>query len=235
MQFSSARTRVVNRVRASVPLLLLLVSLISSMTAGCASNRAQPIFDGRTLDGWVQRGGRAPYTVEDGCIVGRTAPSQPNSFLCTARTFADFELELDFKVDPALNSGVQVRSESRPDYKNGIVHGYQIEIDPSDRAWTAGLYDESRRAWLVDLRDKPEARAAFRQGEWNRLRVRCVGDRFDTWLNGTPVVTDFHDSLTPDGFIALQVHGVGERRDPLEVRWRNIRVREFSSAHLPAR
>jgi hypothetical protein len=203
----------------------------AGMLASCASvdgdaGGATSLFNGRTLEGWVRRGGVATFAVEDGCIVGRTAPNQPNTFLCSERTFRDFDLELEFKVDPALNSGVQVRSESRPDFKSGVVHGYQVEIDPSDRAWTGGLYDESRRGWLVDLKDKPDARAAFRQGQWNQLRVRIDGDRFDTWLNGVPVVQDFHDGMTPEGFIALQVHGVGNRAEPLEIRWRNIRLRE---------
>jgi len=213
------------------------VSVVAGVVqASCASHVVErpegaaagaPIFDGFTLNGWVQRGGQASYTVEEGCVVGRTAPRQPNSFLCTTHRYRDFELSLDFKVDPALNSGVQVRSESSPGYKNGVVHGYQIEIDPSERAWTGGLYDESRRGWLVDLKDKPEARAAFKQNEWNHLRIRAEGDRFDTWLNGVPVVAGFHDSMTAEGFIALQVHGVGDRTLPLEVRWKGIRVREF--------
>lgn len=194
----------------------------SSPTAAHAS---EVIFDGVTLHGWVQRGGKAIFTVEDACIVGRTAPNQPNSFLCTARSYRDFELDLDFKVDPQLNSGIQIRSESRAEDRGERVFGYQIEIDPSSRAWTGGLYDEGRRGWLVDLKDKPEAQSAFRQGEWNHLRVRAVGPHIQTWLNGVPVV-DALDSMTLEGFIALQVHGVGPRIEPLEVRWRGIRLNE---------
>lgn len=184
------------------------------------------LFDGRSLNGWIPRGGHATFTVEDGCIVGRTASNQPNSFLCTTRTFRDFTLSLRFKVDPGLNSGVQVRSESTPEYKNGIVHGYQVEIDPSERAWTGGLYDESRRGWLVDLKDKPDARAAFLPGKWNTLTISVHGDRFETTLNQTSVVSDFHDSMTREGFIALQVHGVGDRTEPLEIRWKDIWLSE---------
>ncbi len=185
------------------------------------------LFDGQTLNGWVQRGGKASYTVDEGCIVGRTAPNQPNSFLCTERTFRNFDLTLEFRIDPQLNSGIQIRSESRSSYKDGVVHGYQVEIDPSERAWTAGLYDESRRGWLADLKDNPEARAAFRQNEWNHLRILCDGDEFSTWLNGVPAVQGFRDAMTPAGFIGLQVHGVGAEARPMEVRWRNIRLLEI--------
>ena len=107
----------------------------------------------------------------------------------------------------------------------GRVHGYQVEIDPSDRAWTAGIYDEGRRGWLNDLANNEPARKAFKQGDWNKLRVECRGDSIKTWLNGVPAA-DLHDDMTPKGFIALQVHGVGARTEPLEVRWRNIRIAE---------
>lgn len=189
----------------------------------CAVLRINALFDGSTLDGWAQRGGKASYTVEDGCIVGRTVPNQPNSFLCTDKEYRNFILKAEFKIDRELNSGIQVRSHSLADYKNGQVHGYQVEIDPSERAWTGGIYDEGRRGWLVDLKDKPEARAAFKQGEWNHLSIHCDGDTILTSLNGVEVAT-LTDSMTPTGFIALQVHGVGDRKEPLEVRWRNIQI-----------
>ena len=211
--------------------LLSTVVTLSLMLAGCTTStcdlRANApvfLFDGRSLSGWVQRGGLAEYTVDDGVIVGRTRPNQPNSFLCTVDDFTDFELQLDFKVDPKLNSGVQIRSQSLPEYQNGRVHGYQVEIDPSDRAWTGGIYDEGRRGWLFDLKSNPAARGAFKPGDWNHLRIVAVGPRIRTELNGVPAA-DLTDSLTPRGFIALQVHDVGPRPDPLEVRWRNISLR----------
>ena len=121
-----------------------------------------PLFDGKTLDGWHQLGGKAKYTVEDGMIVGSSVPNTPNSFLCTNKIYGDFILELEFKVDPGLNSGVQIRSNSFPDYRKGRVHGYQVEIDPGSRAWSAGIYDEGRRGWLFDLKKNEAARKAFK-------------------------------------------------------------------------
>ncbi len=214
--------------RNSRPLGLLpvLLALLLPAPVRAADDGFVPLFDGRSLAGWVQRGGKAKYAVEDGAIVGSSVPNTTNSFLCTEKTFADFILELEFKVDPALNSGVQIRSESRKDYRNGVVHGYQVEIDPSSRAWTGGIYDESRRGWLCDLKQNEPARKAFKQNQWNHFRVECRGDSIKTWLNGVPAA-DLKDSKTPRGFIALQVHGVGGRTEPLEVRWRNIRFKEL--------
>jgi mono/diheme cytochrome c family protein/glucose/arabinose dehydrogenase len=192
-----------------------------------ASAKWTPLFDGQTLEGWQQRGGQAHYRVEEGVIIGETRANQPNTFLCTTSNYADFELELEFMVDDELNSGIQIRSASKPDYRNGAVHGYQVEIDPSDRSWTAGLYEESARGWLDPLDDNQPAREAFIHGDWNHLRVLAVGHHIQTWLNGVPAADLVDEDGALEGFIALQVHGVGGREETLRVRWRNIRLREI--------
>ncbi|MEE2640388.1 MAG: family 16 glycoside hydrolase, partial [Planctomycetota bacterium] len=196
-----------------------------------------PLFDGRSLKGWVQKWGQARYEVIDGAIVGKTVPNTPNSFLVTEKIYGDFELELEFMVHPELNSGIQIRSNSLSAYKNGRVHGYQVEIDPSERAWSGGICDEGRRGWLNTLKDNNAARYAFKMNGWNHYRVRAVGNRIRTWVNDV-AAADLQDSLTARGFIGLQVHGVGGRKDELTVRWRNIRIREnpesLEEKELPA-
>jgi sugar lactone lactonase YvrE len=191
------------------------------------------LFDGKSLDGWTQRGGEAKYAVADGAVVGTTVPKTPNSFLCTDKIYGDFILELEFKVHPDLNSGVQIRSnqfaegDKQPvegkEIPVGRVYGYQVEIDPSDRAYSAGLYDEGRRGWLDDHKGNDAARFAFRQGEWNHYRIEAIGDRIKTFINGVPAA-DLTDGMTAEGFIALQVHGVGDRSETMQVSWRNIRI-----------
>lgn len=183
------------------------------------------LFDGDSIDGWIQHGGRADFAVVDGTIVGTTRPGTPNSFLATAQEYSDFVLEFEFKVDPRMNSGVQFRSQSREDFKDGRVHGYQVEIDPSERAWTGGIYDEARRGWLFTLENRPEARAAFKQDQWNQIRVEARGDSIRTWVNGVPAA-ELKDDRTPSGFIALQVHST-RSAEPLQVSWRNLRLKEL--------
>jgi hypothetical protein len=212
-----------------------------------------PLFDGKTINGWIQRGGKAKYTVEDGMIVGTTVPKTPNSFLCTEKDYGDFILELEFKVDPAMNSGVQFRSECFDEpvtikvgdkeikIPAGRVHGYQYEIDMDvnrkvngkPRLWTAGVYDEARRKWLYPGILGGDEAAFSEQGakickhnDWNHVRIEAVGDSIKTWLNGA-LAADFKDSMTPKGFIALQVHDVGDRQEPMYVYWKNIRIKEL--------
>lgn len=185
----------------------------------------QDLFDGATLNGWTQKNGKAKYHVEDGTIVGTTVVGEPNSFLCTETLYGDFILEYEFIVNPSMNSGVQIRSNSYPEYKDGRVHGYQVEIDPKERAWTAGIYDEARRGWLNDLKNNPEARKAFKQNEWNQVRVECKGTSIKTWLNGVPAA-DLQDFMTARGFISLQVHQTKEP-EPMQVKWRKIRLQDL--------
>jgi hypothetical protein len=223
-----------------------LLSLALSLTAlplaaaETKSNAAAwtPLFDGKTLDGWVQHGGKAKYAVEDGQIVGSSTPNTPNSFLCTKREFTNFVLELEFKVQSGLNSGVQIRGLYAAEPKQTVwkdkrvklpadrVYGLQVEIDPSARAWTGGVYGEGGGGWLNDLKNNEAARKAFKAGEWNKFHIECRGDSIKTWLNDVPAA-DLQDDLTKSGFIALQVHGVGKKEDAMEVRFREIRIKEL--------
>lgn len=198
------------------------------------------LFDGETLNGWVQRNGFATYRVEDGTIVGRTSEGSPNSFLCTTTHFGDFELEFEVKVADELNSGVMIRSSQKPESNGegrnnraGRVYGPQVEIEASGaKGAEAGyVYGEATgRGWLT-----PEKRLvphkSMRDGEWNAYRVVAKGPRIQTWINGKPI-EDLTDQPSfdnhPGGFIGLQVHGVRKGTGPFEVAWRNIRIRPLN-------
>jgi len=204
------------------------------------------LFNGKNLDGWVQRGGKAGYAVVDGVIVGTSKAGTSNSFLCTDRDYGDFILEYDMKADIELNSGVQIRShefdkETEVDLggsktmkiRAGLVHGYQVEFDVNqpERVYTGGIYDESRRGWLYPGPLGGEAEKFAEQGRklikrdgWNTIRVEARGPSIKTWLNGEPRA-DLNDSVSLDGFIALQVHSVGEIEKPMHVSWKNLRIK----------
>ncbi len=195
-----------------------------------------PLFDGRTLDGWKARGGKATYRVEEGAIVGTTSPEGPNTFLCTERSYDNFELRLEVKCDPALNSGIQIRSHvyakdtpQRSDpaqiREAGSVYGYQVEIVPGVNA--GRIWDEGRDRKWRDPAPGPEARVAYKPGEWNRYRIVAQGARLRTWVNDVPVA-DFKDEEDVEGFIGLQVHRIRPDQGPFQVRWRNLRLKEIS-------
>ncbi len=183
------------------------------------------LFDGKTLNGWSVIGGNASYAVKDGTIVGTSTLNTPNTFLRSDTTYGDFILELEYKVDSLLNSGIQIRSNSIASYRNGSVHGYQVEIDPSERAYSAGIYDEARRGWLNNLKENPTAQKAFKQKEWNHYRIEAIGDTLKTWINGVPAAY-LIDDMTASGFIGLQVHGIenNKEKEGTQVTWKNIKI-----------
>ena len=207
----------------------LLYLLIGLLFFNCSESEKDntpwvSLFDGESLNGWTQIGGEANYVVRDGAIVGSTVKNTPNSFMATNKMYDDFILELDYLVDSTMNSGIQIRSNSYPHYMDGRVHGYQIEIDPSERAWSAGIYDEARRGWLYNLEGNPEAQKAFKQNEWNHYRIEAIGDTLKTWINGIPAA-HLIDDKTGSGFIALQVHSIGkEKKEGTEIIWKNIKI-----------
>jgi hypothetical protein len=183
-----------------------------------------PLLSGNDHAGWTIKGGDATYEIVNGVITGKTVHDSPNTFLTSDTPYGDFILELDYLVDSTMNSGIQIRSNSYPDYRNGRVHGYQIEIDPSERAWSAGIYDEARRGWLYPLTGQPDAQKAFRQGEWNHYRIEAIGDTIRTWINGIPAAY-LIDDWTASGFIGLQVHSIDDGQQAgTEIKWRNLRI-----------
>lgn len=206
-----------------------------------AAQPLTPLFDGKTLKGWEQCDGFAKFRVEDGAIVGTTAEGSPNSFLCTTREYGDFVLEFEVKVDPVLNSGVQIRSHKyaqetavttfngktfvQRKHPKGRVYGYQVEISNENAGASGGIYDEARRGWLHNIASDPVASKAFKDNQWNHYKVEAIGDRIRVWVNNVPCA-DLVDSMDLTGFIALQVHAFkGEK--PAEVRWRNIRIQDL--------
>ena len=166
-----------------------------------------PLFNGKDLSGWKVKNGKAPYTVEDGVIVGTCVTETPNSFLCTEKEYGDFILTFEAKFEKG-NSGVMFRAQSNAEYKDGRVHGYQMELDPSKRAWTGGIYDEARRGWLYCMEYNQEAKKTFKPGDWNSYRIEAIGNSLRTLVNGV-VFADLIDDVDSKGYIGLQVHSIG--------------------------
>ncbi len=217
-----------------IPTLLLLAGLAILSPAMAADKPAggemTAIFDGKSLTGWTQLNGAATYRVEDGAVVGKTKTGSPNSFLCTDKKYGDFELTFDVKVDNGLNSGVQIRSQTKGDKPNGRVNGPQVEIESSGKngAESGYIYGEACGGWMTP-KDKLKAHKHFKDGEWNSYRILAVGPNIKVWINDVQI-SDLTDEAKfkshPKGFIGLQVHGIAPTTGPFEVRWRNIKLRE---------
>ncbi|AWW32043.1 DUF1080 domain-containing protein [Echinicola strongylocentroti] len=192
----------------------------------------QLLFDGKTLNGWTKKSGKAAYKVEDGTIVGTTVPNSPNTFLCSEEEFKDFELTFMVKYDQFFNSGVQIRAKLKGEEYGGRVYGPQVEIEQSP-GQAGYIYGEAAGGWQSPepQSDDPKVNthSYFKNDTWNQYRIIASGRSIKTWINGQLVADLDYDperyADNPEGFIGLQVHGVGKKETPMSVRWKNIYIR----------
>lgn len=214
---------------------VFLVAIICAQKL-CAKENWINLFNGTNLSGWTEKAGDATFHTEDGCIVGEAvSESDTNSVLCTKKSYDNFILELDFKADHQLFSGVHIRSQyaakdmhwkwdGRPlTIPKGHVYGYLVLIDPSpnhrwwtatlydQRWWSGGIYDELRRLWLYPgmLGGNPDDFSA----EGRKIFNTNNWNHFRIEAAGDSIKTylngvacaQIHDSMTRSGFIGLQV------------------------------
>lgn len=196
------------------------------------------LFNGKDLSGWKAVAGKASFEVKDGAIEGSSVYGTGNTFLITDQMYSDFILELELKInDLSSNSGVMVRGQFDPSKRNGegLVLGYQVEADPTPRAWSGGIYDEARRGWFYPLDLNPKAKSAFKLGEWNTYRIEAIGNTIKTWINGQEVAY-FMDDMDAQGFIGLQVHSIQNKSEEgRKTSFRNIRIQTENLRPTPFR
>jgi hypothetical protein len=213
----------------------------------------QNLFDGKTLNGWkvlnqdwTNPDSKPDFYVENNMIVCNTVMGNEGGYLITEKKYDNFILEFDVKIDTSLNSGLQCRSrmwekdtttvyvagdvngtKHITKWQPGYVWGYQIEVDPSSRAWSGGLYEPGNRGWIVTLAGNETARKAFKPAEWNHFKILMNGSKIQTWVNEIPIV-DTTDDMSSSGFIGLQFHGAyyDYQKDKKSM-WKNIRIKEI--------
>lgn len=205
---------------------LICVTLSVAVMGFSADGKWQELFNGKNLRGWEKLDGSAEYKVENGEIIGISKTGTPNTFLATKKTYGNFILEYEMKMDRGLNSGVQFRSASHKPDGTARVNGYQVECDDhADRPWAGGIYEEADRGWLYPMSYHQESCKAFNPGKWNQFRIEAIGHTIRTYINGVSFA-NLIDEARPEGLIALQVHGIGNNQEleGKEIRWKNIRI-----------
>ncbi len=221
-----------NRFALTVALLLATASVT---LADAPPKGYKALFDGKTLKGWTQRNGTAKYKVVDGTIHGMTNEGSPNSFLCSNKKYGDFELRFEVKCHDRLNSGVQIRSQTKDDDPKNRVNGPQVEIESSP-GQAGFIYGEATGLGWLSPEPKSKDKSVnthkhFKNGQWNAYRVVAKGARIQTWINGNKVADLTHEQIFkthPKGFIGLQVHGIKKGTGPFDVAWRNIYIKELT-------
>jgi hypothetical protein len=201
-----------------------LTALICLGLPGACRADPKPLFDGKTFAGW-EGDTKDTWRIEDGAIVGGSLDKvvPRNEFLCTTKTYENFELRLKFKLlgDRAkANAGVQFRTKRIPNHHE--VSGYQADI--GQHYWGA-LYDESRRNKVLAQPDKALLEKIVKHDDWNEYVIRCEGSRVRLWLNGRLTVdhVEKDDKIERTGVIGLQVHGGAKAK----VMYKDIRIEEL--------
>ncbi len=205
---------------------LLLASLLIAYTCFSEDGEWEKLFNGKNFKGWEKLDGSAEYRIENGEVIGTSKTGTPNSFMATKKIYGDFILEYEMKMDRGLNSGVQFRSTSHKPDGTARVNGYQVECDDhADRPWVGGIYEEAARGWLYPMSYNRDAHKVFKPGDWNQFRIEAIGNTIRTYINGVSFA-NLVDDARPEGLIALQVHGIGNKQEHegKEIRWRNIRI-----------
>jgi hypothetical protein len=204
----------------------IVIVLLMAAAVTISAQEWVDLFNGKNLKGWEKLDGSAEYRVENGEVIGVSKTNTPNTFMATKKTYSDFILEYEMKMDRGLNSGVQFRSVAlQPDGKER-VNGYQVECDDHDsRPWAGGIYEEAARGWLYPMAYNMDAAKANKRGEWNKVRIEAVGNTIRTYINGVNFA-NLVDDKRSEGIIALQVHGIGNvvELEGKEIRWRKIRI-----------
>lgn len=203
----------------------LFLLALSLTILSCSQEKSDfvDLFNGNNLEGWEILNGEAPFTLENGMVVGTYVSGTPNTFLCTKESYSDFILTFEGYLGEGTNSGVMFRAQSTPEYMDGRVHGYQMEMDPSNRKWTGGIFDEARRKWIYNLERNQKAKKAFILNEWNQFRIEAIGNNIRVWVNGIQTA-DLIDDMDASGFIGLQVHSINPELEGRQVKFRDIKI-----------
>ena len=213
------------RIILGVPMLGMLWMLSS-----CTSSDQDPwieIFNGLDTDGWEIRDGSAEAWVEEGLLVTQQVDSLNFPYLVYREVLSDFILECEVKLTGPLNSGILIRGISDPGLNNGRIHGFQMEIDQTERRWTGGIYEEAGRLWLTPIKGmgvgEEEALYAYKVSDWNHYRIEAISDTFKIWVNGIPT-THLIDNKTKRGIVGFQIHKIRPDTETGILRIKNIKI-----------
>jgi hypothetical protein len=195
----------------------LLILAVAVIFSGFTSPpQKTSLFNGKDLTGWKVYGTEKWY-VEDKLLVCESGPDKGYGYLATEKFYKNFDLTVEFLQEVNGNSGVFFRST----IEGTKITGWQCEVAPPGRD-TGGIYESYGRGWLVQIPDEKES--ILKSGQWNKLRIKVVGDKVQTWLNDESMV-DFSDAKIgqANGSVALQIHDGGG----IKVKWRNLVIEEL--------
>jgi hypothetical protein len=211
--------------------IILMLVLNGLMVNAQQEKDWKSLFNGKNLEGWTVLDPPAKVTVQDGSMLLRmTTNTSRHAFIRSNNKYKDFILELEYKRDKSLDSGILFRAIETPPTAYSSLFGYMVKIDPSlTRMWTGGLFVDYGNGfnWLQTLEDNLDARKAeVGQGEWNKLRIEANGDIIKVWLNNVPCI-HIKDDKYKKGYIAFKIHYLNsgdQEKQKLNIAFKNINI-----------
>jgi len=201
-----------------------LSAIVSPATA--EDSEFVSLFDGKTLEGWTPiKSGAGNWLVQDGLLVTK---GQGGGWLSSNKTYKDFVLKLEFRLENGGNSGVFIRSphEGDPAYS-----GMELQVldDDAPQYKTLKPFQYTGSVYGVVPAKRGHTKTP---GEWNQMEISAKGSKVVVKLNGTTIVdadlSEHMDAakahpgiLRKDGYVGLQSHS-----DP--VQFRNISIKELN-------
>ncbi|MCH7225815.1 DUF1080 domain-containing protein [Haloferula sp. A504] len=235
--------------RNSFPGLVVLAITLGLLAGPSLADQAGEriaLFNGKDLTGW--EGAPGWWTVEDGALTSESTVEKPckkaNYLVWTGGQPADFQLDLDFKLSGQGNSGIQIRSERRPNFD---MFGYQADMTGEGKLigyiyhHKHGLVAErGQRVTLdaggerhVEALDKPaHLLRHYKAGEWNHYRILCRGGEITVWLNGVEmchIADQGSATAAKSGWIGLQMHP----GPPMKVQFKNLHLTSLNATPAP--
>src|SRR5712692_1655420 len=227
----------------TIPQSAIQSAIRNPQSAMPASTPWRALFDGKSLDAWR---GYKTATVPDGwkIVDGTLAKDGRVGDLITRDEFGDFDLELEWKIGRAGNSGIFYRGIEDPDF-SGRPNDDRIYTTGPEYQLLDDIEAEDNKTRLTcagasyGLYPSPEGHLKP-VGEWNKTRIVANGAHVEHWLNdfklleyelGSP---DWEAKVKASKFGAWPGYGratkghfalQGDHNGVLS--FRNIRVREL--------
>ncbi len=223
--------------------MFLVLLLLPQISNAATSNEEEAgfisLFNGKDLSGWEGKPGL--WRVEDGALIAEStadAPCKKHHYLYwTGGEPGDFILRFEYKITgEGANSGVQFRSEKRPDFD---AWGYQADIETGSQ-WTGCLFQHDRggvvmrgNKAVIDAKGQrtekvfaePDSlQAHIKADDWNAYEVHAEGNHILLRINGHLMCEVRDDDATysrDKGFISLQMHP----GPPMKIQFRNLRIK----------
>lgn len=183
-----------------INILSAVILLIFSFA--CSSNQSEKLFQ-ENSNTWKSNGDDC-WHFSDNELIGEAKNQE--SYLITKQQFKDFQLNLEFKPDSTINTGVFIRCSNEDVNPKNCYELNIWDLHPDQTNRTGAIVARVNPRVVVSTIDK-----------WNTYRIKAVNNHIQVWINDTLTI-NAKDNALSKGYIGLQAKATGK------VSFRNISI-----------